>query len=198
MSSTITRLARAGLLPAMVSTWLMATAPAAGSAILSYAASLSGPAQLPPNPSPATGWAEVDVDDLAHTLHVRVNFSGLLGTTTAAHIHAPTPVPLDGTAAVATTTPTFVGFPLGVTSGWYDATLDLALASSYNPFFIAAHEGTTAGAEAALLASIAGGEAYFNIHSSAFGGGEIRGFLVPFDPTPARAGTWGAIKTLYR
>ena len=29
-------------------------------------------------------------------------------------------------------------------------------------------------------------------------GGEIRDFLVPFDPTPARAGTWGAFKALYR
>jgi hypothetical protein len=37
--------------------------------------------------------------------------------------------------------------------------------------------GTPAGAEAALAAALAAGEAYLNIHSSTFVGGEIRGFL---------------------
>ena len=36
----------------------------------------------------------------------------------------------------------------------------------------------TATAEAALLAGIVAGKAYWNVHSSTFGGGEIRGFLV--------------------
>src|SRR4029077_13146149 len=31
----------------------------------------------------------------------------------------------------------------------------------------------------ALFAALAQGRAYFNIHTTAFGGGEIRGFLVP-------------------
>lgn len=36
----------------------------------------------------------------------------------------------------------------------------------------------------ALAASIAAGTAYWNIHSAAFSGGEIRGFLVPV-PEPS-------------
>ena len=80
------------------------------------------------------------------------------------------------TAGVATTVPTFAGFPLGVTSGTYDNTLDLTLSSSWNPAFISAHGGTTAGSEAFLLSGLAAGEAYFNIHTSAFGGGEIEAF----------------------
>ena len=42
--------------------------------------------------------------------------------------------------------------------------------------------GTTAGAEAALLAGLMGGTAYFNIHSTTFAGGEIRGFLQAPEP----------------
>jgi hypothetical protein len=83
---------------------------------------------------------------------------------------------------VATTTPTFAGFPLGVTSGTYSTTLNLTQASSYNPAFITANGGTTAGAEAALAAGFANGTTYLNIHTSAFPGGEIRAFLVAVAP----------------
>ena len=83
------------------------------------------------------------------------------------------------TAGVATTTPDFAGFPIGVTSGTYINTLDLTLSSSYNPSYITANGGTTASAEAALVSAIAAGEAYVNIHTTTFAGGEIRGFLQP-------------------
>jgi hypothetical protein len=112
-------------------------------------------------------------------LFVNVTFQGLEGTTTASHIHTPTAAPGTGTAGIATTTPTFANFPLGVTFGTYTNTLDLTLSSSYNPAFITANGGTTAGAEAALLAGLQAGEAYLNIHSTVVPGGEIRGFLTP-------------------
>jgi hypothetical protein len=73
--------------------------------------------------------------------------------------------------------PTFTNLPLGVTSGNFSQVLDLTLASSYNPAFIAAHGGTPASAEAALLGGLAAGDAYLNIHTSLFPNGEIRGFL---------------------
>jgi len=47
-----------------------------------------------------------------------------------------------------------------------------------------------------LFAAIAAGEAYLNIHTSTFGGGEIRGFLVP-EATPTTVQSWGRIKALY-
>ena len=87
--------------------------------IITYYATLSGPAESPPNASPGLGQAIVTIDDAGHTMHVQVTFSGLLGTTTASHIHTPTAGPFTGTAGVATTTPTFPGFPLGMTSGTY-------------------------------------------------------------------------------
>ena len=154
---------------------------------LTYEAFLSGPNESPPNASPGTGFAVVTVNTgYAGTddwLTVDVSFSGLLGTTTASHIHAATATPGTGTAGVATTTPTFAGFPLGVTSGVYTNTLDLTLASSYNPAYVTAN-GSIAGAETALLAAIASDEAYLNIHTTVVPGGEIRGFLVPV-PEPS-------------
>jgi hypothetical protein len=143
-----------------------------------YAANLDGLSESPPNASPGTGFAQIIYNDIAHTLGIHVTFSGLTGTTTASHIHAPTASPGTGTAGVATTTPSFSGFPLGVTSGTYDNTLDLTQSSSYNPSYISANGGTTAGAESALAAALAADKAYYNIHTSTFGGGEIRGFLV--------------------
>jgi len=152
--------------------------------IFNYAANLDGPSESPPNASPGTGFALVRYDDVAHTLLVDFSWSGLTGGTTASHIHAATPTPGTGTAGVATTTPYFAGFPIGVTSGSYSNVLDLTLASSYNPSYISANGGTTASAEIALTSAIAADRAYLNIHSSTFGGGEIRGFLLPV-PEPS-------------
>jgi hypothetical protein len=171
---------------------------AAHAAVVPYSAILDGPSESPPNASPGTGIGNVDIDAVAHTMRVRANFGGLLGTVTASHIHGPTAVAGTGTAGVATTTPTFPGFPSGVTGGAYDMTFDMTQASSYNPSFITANGGTTASAEAALFQAITDGKAYLNIHSTSFGGGEIRGFLVPGGPTPTNASSWGRVKALYR
>src|SRR5262249_5094716 len=150
--------------------------------------SLDGPSDG--NTSLGTGFGSVSYDSTAHTLQLQLSFSGLQGNTTASHIHAPTAAPFSGNAGVATTTPTFAGFPLGVTSGTYSTTLDLTLASSYNPAFVTANGGTKPGAEAALTAAMAAGEAYWNVHSTSFPGGEIRGFLVAV-PEPSTAVLFG-------
>jgi hypothetical protein len=185
------------LVLAVLAAVAVSSAPAARAAVVSYSANLNGPSESPPNASPGLGLALVDVDAVAHTMHVHVDFQGLVGTTTASHIHAPTLVAGTGTAGVATTTPSFAGFPLGVTSGTYDATLDMTQASSYNPSYVTANGGTTAAAEAALFQAIADGKAYLNVHSTSFGGGEIRGFLV-LGTVPASPGTWGRVKALYK
>jgi hypothetical protein len=147
--------------------------------IIRYFANLNGPSESPPNASPGVGSAEVDFDIVAHTMRVEVAFSGMSAPTTASHIHAATALPGVGTASVATTVPTFPGFPLGVTSGTYDQTFNTLDPATYNPAFVTANGGTAAGAEAALAAALASDRAYLNIHTTAFPGGEIRGFLVP-------------------
>ncbi|MSQ10627.1 MAG: CHRD domain-containing protein [Dehalococcoidia bacterium] len=116
----------------LLTLWGTATARPAQAAPIEYAAALSGAAESPPVASTGTGNALVELDTAAHTLRVRVTFSGLVGTTTNAHIHAPTAVADTGIAGVATQTPTFLGFPSGVTSGTYDAMFDTTLAGSWN------------------------------------------------------------------
>lgn len=174
---------RSFIIFAMAASMLAAT-PSAHATVITYAATLSGPDEAPPNASPGTGLALVTVDDVANTLRIQATFSGLLGTTTASHIHCCTAIPLAGVIGVATTVPTFVGFPLSATSGTYDNTLDMTLAASYNPSFITAHGGTTAGAEAFLFTGMSLNESYFNVHTNVFPGGEIRGFLTQV-PEPA-------------
>ncbi|HET7898025.1 MAG TPA: CHRD domain-containing protein, partial [Flavisolibacter sp.] len=142
-----------------------------------YTTQLSGPNEQPPNASPGTGMARVTLSGTM--MRVEVQFSGLLGTTVASHIHAPTPGPGSGAAGVATTTPTFPNFPLGVTAGSYDRTFDMLLPSSYNPAYLSANGGSPAAAFAALKAAMDAGRSYLNVHSNVFPGGEIRGFLTP-------------------
>jgi len=157
---------------------LLAAAPA-DAVIVVYTATLSGPGESPPNASPGTGLAIVTIDDVLDTMRVQTTFLGLTGTTTASHIHCCTALPGTGAAGVATVTPTFTGFPLGVTSGFYDMTFNMLFASSWNPAYIAANGGTPASAFSAFNTGLLAGEGYLNIHSSTFGGGEIRGFLQP-------------------
>jgi hypothetical protein len=104
-------------------------------------------------------------------------------------------------AGVAVLPPSLTNFPLGVTAGSMPATVfDLTQASTYSAAFVTANGGTTTSARNALLAAMNNSpphptlpsRAYFNIHSSTFGGGEIRGFLV-LVPEPATVGMAGTM-----
>ncbi|MBL8473981.1 MAG: CHRD domain-containing protein [Rhodocyclaceae bacterium] len=158
--------------------------PAAHAIPMAFHAFLDGPSEAPPNASPGTGEALIVVDTDTHMMHVHISFSGLIGTTTAAHIHCCTAVPGTGTAGVATQTPLFIGFPVGGTAGTYDHLFDLTDPASFNAPFLGANGGP-AGAEAALVAGMASSSSYVNVHSTFAPGGEIRGFLaqVP-EPLP--------------
>jgi len=167
---------------------MMITTPFAHATIIQYSASLSGLNESPANASAGTGTALVTIDDVLNTMAIDIQFSGLTGATTAAHIHCCTATPLTGVAGVATTTPTFANFPLGVAAGTYSTLLDMTLATSYNPAFVTAQGGSTAAAETALFGGMALGEAYLNIHTSFVPGGEIRGFLTQItQPVPEPA-----------
>jgi hypothetical protein len=152
--------------------------------IITYDAALSGANENPSSGSPGIGFAIVTVDTILNTMEVNVTFSGLEAGDTASHIHCCIAPGLN--TIVATTTPTFPGFPSGVTAGSYDQVLDMTSAASYNAAFITANGGTTSSAETALFTGLAAGDAYLNIHTTTFPGGEIRGFLTA-TPEP---GTW--------
>lgn len=162
----------------------MLVSSVAQGAVITYSTILSGPAEAPPNASPGIGSATLVIDDIAMTMNLDMSFSGLLAGVTAAHLHCCTGAPLAGTAGVAVG---LGGFPVGVTAGVYSQVFNLADAATYNAGFLAAHGGTVDAARMFLLERIADHESYLNIHTSAFPGGEIRGFLDGAVPEPA---TW--------
>jgi hypothetical protein len=169
MNSQIKMLACAAALAA----GMMVMAPAAEGSVIRYTASL-GP-EIPG--ATGSGFVELLYDPALNTLGIETNWSGLSGTTTVAHIHCCTAFPGTGTAGVAILPPTLPGFPVGVTAGSYSVVIDLLASGSFSSAFVTNFGGgTTAGAIAALLAALDTGNAYLNIHSTTFPGGEIRGF----------------------
>jgi len=108
-------------------------------AVLTFGGSLSGANEIPPSGAPGIGSATVTINTVAQTMEVEVTFSGLTGDPTGAHIHCC--VAQGGNTGVATTMPAFPGFPLGVTSGTYDNTLNMLELGSYNMAFVTANGG---------------------------------------------------------
>lgn len=134
-----------------------------------YSTLLSGTNEVPPNASPATGFATVVLNNAGNQLAYTVTYSGLVGTLTASHIHK---------AAAGVNGGVLFGFapPIGTTSGSFSGTIAVT---------------------AANVADLNAGLYYVNIHSSVYGGGELRGQLAG-DPTANRTNTWGRIKSLFR
>lgn len=139
-----------------------------------------------------SGTLTLEYDEDGHTLFINATFSGLSGNTTNAHIHCctvPTAVPPVTTAGVAlgnsaAANNMLLGFPLGVKSGTFTATLDLTKNTSYGNAFRTSSPavgnsaaGTAAAAEVRAINGLMNQTAYFNIHTSTFTGGEIRAFV---------------------
>lgn len=156
-------------------------APVAQAVPITFFASLD---QNEPTPtgSAGTGTVSVVIDTVANTLVIDAQWSGLGSPTTVAHIHCCTAVANAGAVGVAVTPGTLPGFPVGVTAGTYHVELDTEAVATYTGAFLTANGGTTAGAEAGLLAGLLAEKAYFNIHTTGFPSGEIRGFLAVPEP----------------
>ena len=164
--------------PYLAATIIAATllaAPAVEASVVHYGASLAPEAAG----ATGTGFVTVDYDTVANTLAINAQWSGLSGTTTVSHIHCCTALAEAGTVGVAVTPGTLPGFPTGVSAGNYTSPLlDLDLASTFTSGFVNGFAGgVLANADDALIAGFDSGKAYFNVHSSLFPGGEIRGFL---------------------
>lgn len=177
----------------MVALVTAASLAAAAQGAIVYTTTLNGLIEAPPNASPGTGEATLTYDPIARTFTLSTTFRDLIGTVTVAHIHAATVNPFEGTAGVASPVPTYPGFPAGVSSGSYDVVLGSTALSSYNPAFVNNNGGTALSAEAAFRAALDSGRAYLNIHSTAFPGGEIRGFFVPSPSAAAMLGLGGLV-----
>lgn len=113
-----------------------------------YAAKLDGASEVPAVTTTATGTAAAKFDTASKTLSWTVTYSGLTGAATAAHFHGPAAVGANAG-------------PIVPISG--------SLASPITG------KATLTDAQAADLAA---GKLYFNIHTDANKGGEIRGQMM--------------------
>jgi hypothetical protein len=166
---------RSVLLAPLLLAALLAAAPASAAPVV-FQATLSGANEAPPNASTGSGTVTVTYDPATFLMTLAMDFTGLSGTTSAAHIHCCVAGP-GINVGVASTTPSFPGFPNGVSAGVYANTFNLDAPASFNPAFIVANGGTVPGARAALLDGMGRRGAYFNLHTSVFPGGELRADL---------------------
>jgi hypothetical protein len=143
---------------------------------ITYTATLLGSNEVPPTGSPGTGFGTFILN--GNFLSINESFSGLTAPASAAHIHCCGPVGVNEMVAVP-----FTPFP-NATSGTFNATVDLSLATTYTAGFIAQEGGTVALAEAGLIAALNSGNTYANIHNATFPGGEIRG-QIEVTPEPS-------------
>jgi hypothetical protein len=142
-----------------------------------------------------SGTLYMEYDDDNNTLAISTVFAGLSGNTTVAHIHCCTAVANTGNAGVALAGGvggSLINFPVGVQGATYNQAFDLGLLGVYNQGFVNNNGGTANGARNALLAAFDSGRAYFNIHTSTFGGGEIRAVILPTAQVP-EPGTWALV-----
>ena len=137
-----------------------------------YTASLSGANErLNPVVTQGTGFGTLVLAPDRNSFTVNINFAALSGNAVAGHVHC--------CATTAATGPVAVGFSVpSATAGTITGTFNLLLQSTYGrTFFFNLGGGTVAGARTAFLNGLNNDLAYFNIHTAANPGGEIRGQL---------------------
>jgi len=130
--------------------------------IFNLNSTIDGAQETPPTGSLATGTGTMTYDDVSNLLSWTITFSGIATGITNAHFHGPA---------------AFGVGPAGVQLG-IPFTAGLTADTLINSGVI------TEAQEAQLL----GGLWYINLHSVAFGGGEIRGQVVPEPGTLLLAG----------
>lgn len=161
-------------------------------ALMFFDATLSGAQEVPPVLSPASGSAELTLNDAQTELEILISIAGLDldGNQTpgvddddvvAAHIHQ---APAGSNGGVV------FGFISPNSDTDNDLVIDAAAGTIFSVWDGAEGEGTTLSAQ---LANLMSSGLYINIHTPAFTGGEIRGQITPSVaiPEPAILGLFG-------
>lgn len=143
-----------------------------------YFGRLDGAQEVPPNASPAYGRGTITLS--GDVMDVEIYYRDLLAPLTIAHIHCCAAAGSNAGIAVDLDK---IALPTTL-SGSFSRSFDLSLASTYRAGFITASGGTVEGARARLLDAFDSETAYFNLHTSRFPGGEIRGQIAAI-PEPA-------------
>ena len=126
-----------------------------------FVADLAGSNEVPPNDSPARGFAIVTLNDAMDTLTVSLIFAGLTADQTGAHIHA--------AADPGVNAPVRIAFP----SGQF-LNMDFPIPDPL--------PGSPPMTRDEFVAALFNGQAYANVHTTNNPGGEIRDQLVQISP----------------
>ncbi|MDY0883578.1 CHRD domain-containing protein [Dongia soli] len=118
---------------------------AAGAETVTYHATLSSAAEVPPNKTAGTGTATAMIDTDLKMLSYKVEYTGLSGPATAGHFHGPAAVGKNAAVLIPIMAP--LGSPINGMAKLTDAE----------------------------IADFAAGSVYVNIHTEKNPGGEIRG-----------------------
>jgi hypothetical protein len=138
---------RLNTLAASAAISVMMLAGAANAATMKYTATLAGPMEVPATDSKGTGTVTATLDTTTKMFDYNVTYSGLTGAAMAAHFHGP--------AAPGANAGPVVPVPAGgIMPGMIHGTATLTDAQ---------------------ISDLNAGKWYFNIHTAAHGGGEIRG-----------------------
>ncbi|HKT52988.1 MAG TPA: CHRD domain-containing protein [Caulobacteraceae bacterium] len=116
---------------------------------LHFTAALTGAAQVPPVTTSATGQVEATLDTAAKLFTYKATYAGLSGPVVAAHFHGPAAAGANGSPVV--------GVPKANLASPITGTATLTDAQA---------------------ADLMAGKWYFNVHTAANPGGEIRGQLM--------------------
>jgi hypothetical protein len=92
-------------------------ASSASAAVWQLGATLAGTNVVPSNPSTASGLASVTLDDVTGQVNLTGSFTGLLGNSTASHIHGPALPTVNGPVILALTISPSIGLTSGTLSG---------------------------------------------------------------------------------
>jgi len=142
---------------------------AAGAVTKVYSFNLTSSEQVPMNPSPAAGSVQLTVDDTADTISFVLTAFNLQGTFTSAHIHGQA---LSGANAG-------VVFDLGMNAD--DFMGPVTLPGPFvipNSYALLGSDRPTVGSLADMINAMPW-MYYVNLHTQAYGMGEIRGQLAP-------------------
>jgi hypothetical protein len=77
---------------AAITTGMLFIAVPASAATMHFTAKLNGASETPPNTTPGTGTASVDLDTSSDMVSWTLTYSGLTGPATGAHFHGPAAV----------------------------------------------------------------------------------------------------------
>jgi hypothetical protein len=145
---------------------------------VTYGGFFTGANENPDVISAGKGYGTVQIT--GNSMKVDFKFFTLGTGLVDAHIHCCTPTTGNTGVAIG-----FGSLPLGSTSGTWSGTYDLTQ-SVYRAAFLnnAPGDGTIATARTRLLTGLSSGQAYLNLHTTGFPGGEIRANLA-LVPEPA-------------